>query len=105
MTKEAGKRLSKLGIHNVSLTRGDLVNLPLGSFDVIMVGAGALPERNTRLEQALTGGGRLFAVIGTGRAMEACLVTRNEENRWHCDSLFETEVTLLGTGDDGVFRF
>jgi protein-L-isoaspartate(D-aspartate) O-methyltransferase len=88
---EAGKRLHRLGIHNVSLSKGDCDNLPGGSFDVVVLN-GSLRERNEALEQVLTQGGRLYAVIGESPAMEACLIVRGESHHWHCQGLFETDL-------------
>ncbi|MBF0255428.1 MAG: protein-L-isoaspartate O-methyltransferase [Gammaproteobacteria bacterium] len=95
LSAAAGKRLSRQGIHNVSLSKGDVDHLPGGTFDVILVTSGALPQRQAKLEQALTSGGRLFAVIGQAPAMQACLITRLDADNWHCQSLFETEIAQL----------
>ena len=56
---------------------------------------GSLPDYDKRFEQLLTHGGRLFVVIGQAPAMEATLVTRVDENAWHREGLFETELTSL----------
>ncbi|MEO5343616.1 MAG: protein-L-isoaspartate O-methyltransferase [Gammaproteobacteria bacterium SHHR-1] len=92
---EAGKRLARLGIHNISLSRGDVQHLPGGSFDVILLNAGALQRRHPGLEQALVPGGRLFAVIGQAPAMQACLIRRSAQDQWQCQALFETQIPLL----------
>ena len=63
-------------------------------FDRIAV-TGSLPDYDKRFEQLLTHGGRLFVVIGQAPAMEATLVTRVDENAWHREGLFETELTSL----------
>lgn len=99
LSAAAGKRLARLGIHNVSLSKGGLDKLPGGSFDVIVLNSGALTQRHAHLEQALTTGGRLFAVIGQSPAMEACLITRAASNHWHCQSLYETEVAPIDAID------
>lgn len=95
VTAAAKERLTNQGINNVSLLEGDLESLPGGTFDVILLTAGSLPQRSAGLEQTLTQGGRLFAVIGSQHLMEACLITRLDEQNWRCDSLFETEMTPL----------
>lgn len=106
-TAEVGKRLSRLGIHNVSLSKGDLSSLPGGAFDVILVNNGPLPQRDAGLEQRLSLGGRLFAFIGEPSALEACLIRRSDENQWHCLSLFETQLPgpLTTSPASGVFVF
>lgn len=105
-TAAATKRLARQGIHNVSLSRGDLAHLPGGNFDAILVNGGALSSRHAGLEQLLTPGGRLVAIIGQAPAMEACLIRRIDSNQWHCQSLFETDVPLLVAGQaEPVFEF
>ena len=63
-------------------------------YELIAV-TGSLPAREPRLERALAVGGRLFAVIGTGPAMEARLVTRTGEDSWLDEALFETRIPPL----------
>lgn len=63
-------------------------------FDVIVLTA-ALPEYDDRYQRWLSPGGRLFAVVGTGAAMEATLVTRSGEQEFARASLFETTIDTL----------
>jgi protein-L-isoaspartate(D-aspartate) O-methyltransferase len=65
-----------------------------GAYDVIAL-TGSLPVYDPRFEQALTVGGRLFAVVGQGPAMEARLVTRVGPAEWLTESLFETVMDPL----------
>lgn len=63
-------------------------------YDVIAL-TGSLPVHDPRFEQCLAVGGRLFAVIGQGPAMEARLVTRVSRDAWLRESLFETVLDPL----------
>lgn len=103
---QAGEHLSGLGINNISLAEGNLDSLPQGSFDAILLAAGSLPQRHAGLEQALTLGGRLFAIIGNEHLMEACLITRLDEENWRCAGLFETELPpLADSRGENTFQF
>jgi protein-L-isoaspartate(D-aspartate) O-methyltransferase len=66
----------------------------LGEFDAIAV-TGSLPVYDTRFEQALRVGGRLFAVVGAAPVMDAILVRRVDGNEWIRESLFETVIEPL----------
>jgi protein-L-isoaspartate(D-aspartate) O-methyltransferase len=66
----------------------------LGEFDAIAV-TGSLPVYDTRFEQALRVGGRLFAVVGAAPVMDAILVRRVDGNEWIRESLFETVIDPL----------
>jgi protein-L-isoaspartate(D-aspartate) O-methyltransferase len=66
----------------------------LGEFDAIAV-TGSLPVYDTRFEQALRVGGRLFAVVGAAPLMDAILVRRVDGNEWIRESLFETVIEPL----------
>jgi protein-L-isoaspartate(D-aspartate) O-methyltransferase len=69
-------------------------NAALGEYDVIAV-TGSLPIYDTRFEQALRVGGRLFAVVGVAPVMDAVLVRRVDESEWIRESLFETVIDAL----------
>lgn len=92
---QAKEQLSAHGITNVSLIEGSLDALPSGSFDAILLGGSALPQRHPGLEAKLTQGGRLFAVIGEQEPMQACLIRRTSATDWDCRVLFETSLPLL----------
>jgi len=66
----------------------------LGEYDVIAV-TGSLPVYDTRFEQALRVGGRLFAVVGVAPVMDAILVRRVDSTEWIRESLFETVIDPL----------
>jgi protein-L-isoaspartate(D-aspartate) O-methyltransferase len=75
-------------------TRDAFSGAALGEYDVIAL-TGSLPVYDTRFEQALRVGGRLFAMVGSAPVMDACLVRRVDENEWIRESLFETVVEPL----------
>jgi protein-L-isoaspartate(D-aspartate) O-methyltransferase len=66
----------------------------LGQYDVIAV-TGSLPVYDTRFEQSLRVGGRLFAMVGEAPVMDAILVRRVDDSEWIRESLFETVVEPL----------
>ncbi len=75
-------------------TRDAFNPAPLGEYDVIAV-TGSLPVYDTRFEQALALGGRLFAVVGSAPVMDAMLVRRVDHSEWIRESLFETVIEPL----------
>lgn len=91
-TELATHKLAKLMLNNISLHTGNAA-LGWGSqlYDVIIVSA-ALPFVPQSLLAQLAPGGRLFAVIGTTPAMEACLIKRDATGALTSDRLFETVV-------------
>jgi protein-L-isoaspartate(D-aspartate) O-methyltransferase len=79
----------------VELETRDAFNAaPLGEYDVIAV-TGSLPVYDTRFEQALRVGGRLFVVVGVAPVMDAILVRRVDSTEWIRESLFETVIDPL----------
>jgi protein-L-isoaspartate(D-aspartate) O-methyltransferase len=50
---------------------------------------------DTRFQQALRVGGRLFAVVGVAPVMDAVLVRRVDSTEWIRESLFETVIDPL----------
>jgi protein-L-isoaspartate(D-aspartate) O-methyltransferase len=75
-------------------TRDAFNGASLGEYDVIAV-TGSLPVYDTRFEQALRVGGRLFAVVGLAPVMDAVLVRRVDSTEWIRESLFETVIDPL----------
>jgi len=75
-------------------TRDAFNNAALGEYDAIAV-TGSLPVYDTRFEQALRIGGRLFAVVGVAPVMDAVLVRRVDSTEWIRESLFETVIDPL----------
>ena len=75
-------------------TRDAFGAAPLGEYDVIAV-TGSLPVYDTRFEQALRIGGRLFVVVGVAPVMDALLIRRVDSTEWIRESLFETVIDPL----------
>jgi len=95
-TEQARKRLAELGIENVQLRTTDSLSddVESGPFDAIAV-TGSLPSIPDNLKQRLTVGGRMFIVTGESPVMTAYLVTRQGEDEWQTEALFETDITRL----------
>jgi protein-L-isoaspartate(D-aspartate) O-methyltransferase len=101
------RRLRLASIANVACAAGDGLEgwAAGGSYDVIAVTASS-PARRPLIEQQLTRGGRLFIVVGTAPVMEALLVTRNEDDSFTAESLFELELEpLIGAALKPHFEF
>jgi protein-L-isoaspartate(D-aspartate) O-methyltransferase len=75
---EAGRRLVDLGIDNVAVVRGALADgYPSeGPYDAIVVSGGAIEIPPDALLAQLKDGGRLVAIVGSGRSAPAMLYTR-----------------------------
>jgi protein-L-isoaspartate(D-aspartate) O-methyltransferase len=85
--------LNEQGYSAVSLETGDASQgwNDHHVYDVIAI-TGALPTIPEVYKHKLSVGGRLFAVVGHEPVMQAVLVTRDAENEWRLDSLFETSL-------------
>jgi protein-L-isoaspartate(D-aspartate) O-methyltransferase len=95
LKEEAERKLKAHGIENVTLKAGDAARdwAEDGRFDVIVL-TGSTPVLPEAYLARLNPGGRLFAIVGEGPAMQARLVTRlGEASR--SDGLFETNVKAL----------
>jgi protein-L-isoaspartate(D-aspartate) O-methyltransferase len=95
-TAEADRKLKAHGIENVHCKTGDAARdwAEDGNFDVIVLTASSplLPEA---FLARLNPGGRLFAIVGEGPAMQATLVTRIAPGAHRDAVLFETNVKAL----------
>ncbi len=93
-------------LNNIAVQTADpLTYATPKTFDLVAV-AGSLPALPDTLKQALTLGGRLFAVVGSAPAMQAKLLTRTGEHSWEETVLFETCLpTLSGVARPGTFSF
>lgn len=95
LTAFAADNLRATGYTGVSLATADATRgLDAGPWDVVVLTA-SLPVYDPRFQELLKHGGRLFAVVGTGAAMEALLVTRAGEREFARTSLFETAIDPL----------
>ncbi len=105
----AEQRLDSLEITNFNLYNDDAGRGWLGNpdkqYDIIAL-TGALPEYLPAFEQRLNNHGRLFVVTGNPDNMHALLVTREEENTFKREVLFETQLNpLSGTEPSAIFKF
>ncbi len=95
LTTFAQRNLRATGYASVTCITADATQWSDGeSYDAVVLTA-SLPEYDARYEQWLKVGGRLFAVVGQGAAMEAVLVTRAGEREFARRSLFETSIDPL----------
>ncbi len=91
----AATSLDAAGIGNCDLSAGDVYDLaPKQAYDVIAV-TGSIPEFDTRFQEWLAPGGRLWVVAGQAPVMQAMLVQRTGAGEWVRRSLFETLLTPL----------
>jgi protein-L-isoaspartate(D-aspartate) O-methyltransferase len=93
---EAEKKIKAHGLENVTFKVGDAARdwAEDGRFDVIVL-TGSSPLLPEAYLQRLNPGGRLFAVVGEGPAMQARLVTHMGQDACRTDGLFETHVKAL----------
>lgn len=96
LLREAARRLQAHQISNVTLEEGDGSHgwPDHGPYDAIAI-TGSLNSVNDKMKGSLKIGGRLFAIVGEGPAMEAQLITRVSQDKWDVDCLFETELKVL----------
>jgi len=106
LAARAARALGELGLARVTLETGDALARDFAAGYELVAVTGSLPLPAQGFERALAVGGRLFAVIGTGPAMEARLVTRTGEDSWLSEALFETCVEpLVQRAAPSRFRF
>lgn len=93
---EAEKKLKAHGLENVVVKTGDAAQdwAADGQFDVIIL-TGSTPVLPAAYLARLNPGGRLFAIVGEGPAMQARLVTKMGQTASRTDVLFETSVKSL----------
>jgi protein-L-isoaspartate(D-aspartate) O-methyltransferase len=98
-SRDAAANLARAGINNVQLKVGDAAS-PAGivgtqeKFDVIVL-TGSVPVLPQGYLDALTPGGRLFAIIGDAPVMKATLFTKTGDNAYAATELFETVLAPL----------
>lgn len=95
----ARANLSRAGVTNVSVEQGDgLVGLlAFGPFNAILLSGSVSEVPRTLLDQ-LKPGGRLFAIIGRGPAMQAQVISRIGEGGFSTRTLLETVAPSLKGG-------
>lgn len=108
-SKRAEERLNTIEITNFNLYNDDAGQGWQGNpdklYDVIAV-TGSLPAYLAVFEQRLKENGRLFIVTGTKNNMHALLITREQEDEFNRQVLFETRLNpLSGTEPAATFEF
>ncbi|MFP4154131.1 MAG: protein-L-isoaspartate O-methyltransferase family protein [Halothiobacillaceae bacterium] len=95
-TEQAQRRLGDLDIRNVRLETADVFAdwSPGNRFEVIAL-TGAVATHPERFTRHLTVGGRLFAIVGKPPVMQAMLITRDDEEHFTTETLFETCLPWL----------
>ena len=104
-TREAGYKLIRHNINNVTLETGDAIKGwdKHAPYDVIVV-TGSVPELEPVFQEQLNITGRLFVITGKSPVMEAWLITRIGQQEWARESIFETDIPpLIGVPDTGTF--
>ncbi len=106
LAQGAERALKGFSVTNVTVESADAAKLaPDPRYDVIAITA-SLPVYDPRFERALNPGGRLFVVVGSGPVMDARLVTRESEDQWVDEVLFETVVApMINAPRPGTFTF
>lgn len=92
----AQANLSAVGTRNVEVQQSDafLFTAPAQGYDAIVL-TGSLPVPDERFQRWLALGGRCFAVVGDGAAMEAQLIRRVDSEQYRSTVLFETQLAAL----------
>lgn len=91
----ASRNLLAAAANNVVVEKADAMQLAENQPVRCDRGVEFLCRYDTRFEQALKVGGRLFVVVGEAPVMEAWLVTRTGEAAWNRVALFETSIPAL----------
>jgi protein-L-isoaspartate(D-aspartate) O-methyltransferase len=96
LADEADKKLKAHGLENTLVKVGDAAQdwVQDGQFDVIIL-TGSTPVLPEAYLSRLNPGGRLFAIVGEGPAMQARLVTKVGQGACNTEVLFETSVKAL----------
>lgn len=101
LAESARRSLESGCVANVHVRQADALAEgfdPGREFDVIVL-SGAVAREPVALRRWLKPGGRLFAVIGEGPAMEATRIVRSGASEFRAEALFETELPYLHGGE------
>ena len=91
----ARENLGKQHVRDIEVINADALRHELTDrFDAIALTA-SMPRYDTRFQEHLAVGGRLFVVVGEAPVMEARLVRRVADDAWTMESLFETVIDPL----------
>jgi protein-L-isoaspartate(D-aspartate) O-methyltransferase len=96
LKNEAERKFKAHGLTNIQCREGDAARewTDDGGYDAIVL-TGSTPLLPAAYLKRLSPGGRLFAIVGEGDAMEATLVTCLASGNFRTDRLFETSVPAL----------
>ena len=96
LSAQAATNLSDHGVDNVTLEIGDATKgwEAHQPYDVIVVN-GSMSCLPQSLNESLTIGGRLAAIVGKSPVMEALLIQRVGQKSWSDVALFETDLAAL----------
>lgn len=106
LAQQAAIRLTQQGHDNVKVMTGNAMQADLhNQYDIIILNAAVVSKPQFWLDK-LAVGGRCVAVVGQNAAMQAICYTRQENNQWTEDILFETEIAYLeGEQQPALFAF
>jgi len=92
----AQKNLTRAGIGNVTVELGNGAEgwAKGAPFDVIVI-SGALEVLPDEILKQVKVGGRIAAIVGQPPVMEACIITRTDENSYNTVKVFETNMQYL----------
>ena len=100
-------KLDKAGLQNIRLECRDAYSLfdVNETFDIVVLTA-SIPEMDDRFLKLLNNDGRMFAIVGESPAMEARIISKQDESNWSYESLFETDLpALIGAKHKEAFEF
>lgn len=101
------QNLARAGVRNAHVELGDGARgwAAHAPYDVIIVSA-SVPKVPAAMLEQLKVGGRLAAIVGTGPAMQAQVITRTAQGGFETLSLFETVAKPLRNAQaESAFRF
>jgi protein-L-isoaspartate(D-aspartate) O-methyltransferase len=101
VTATVNSKLTEHGVTNVTLVTGNELEgvAAQAPFDAIVIN-GSLPDlaQAAVLREQLATDGRLFVVVGKGKAMNGWLISHTEQG-WQQTILFETQLPALPSAD------
>lgn len=95
LAEQAQSNFRAAGTTGVTVATADAMSWSeAGEFDLIVLTA-SLPVYQSRFEQRLRSGGRLFVVLGQSPVMEALCIRRKDGGGFQSQRLFETAIEPL----------
>jgi protein-L-isoaspartate(D-aspartate) O-methyltransferase len=105
--KSANDNIIKTGLVNIELECADAYALfdKNEKYDVLVLTA-SIPKMDERFLNLLNDGGRMFVIIGESPAMEACVLTKQNDSDYSKESFFEIDLpALIGSEQKDTFEF